>query len=284
MSSIADEHLTDTVLAARDDARAQGSLRSEYMPFLPASEAPDLPQDVDPATMVWAETVAPGGYTHKRIARGTRVRFTDLTGEACAHVMVYNALEPVERLNVADTVKIPWQVYLTTGHPLLSGEGRVLATVDADTSKHHDSLCGASSDLWNIAKYGDAAPNGPSPSAHSLFAQAAVKHGLSSRDIAPSISFFKAVHVDPDGALEYRGSDGPSATVELIAEMPLLLLVANAPHPLDPRDSYTVGTLRIDAWKDHATTPSDPFFSRTPESERAYKNTADYLIAQGLLS
>ena len=61
--------------------------------------------------------MAPGGYTHKVLARGTRIRFDDPTGLACAHVIVYNALETSERLNVADTVKIPWQAYLGSRPP-----------------------------------------------------------------------------------------------------------------------------------------------------------------------
>lgn len=112
-----DLHQTDSVLASRDDARAQAGARSEHMPYLPASTSPFAPEGVDPAQLVWAETVAPGGYTHKVLARGSRLRFDDPTGDACASVVVYNALEPWERLNVADTQKIPWQAYLGAGSP-----------------------------------------------------------------------------------------------------------------------------------------------------------------------
>ena len=76
------------------------------------------------------------------LARGTTLRLRDLDGEACAHLLLYNADQPWERLNVADTVKIPWQAYLGTGHPLLSDQGRVLATIVADDSGRHDALCG----------------------------------------------------------------------------------------------------------------------------------------------
>ena len=38
------------------------------------------------ATLVHAEVVAGGGYTHLAVARGTHVRLTDLAGDACAHV------------------------------------------------------------------------------------------------------------------------------------------------------------------------------------------------------
>ena len=252
------------------------------MPYLPASSTPYPPPGVEPGTLTWAETVAGGNYTHKVVARGTRIRLEDVTGEACAHVLVYNALEPWERLNVADTVKIPWQAYLTAGHPLLSGDGRVLATIVGDDSGQHDALCGTSTAAANQAKYGDSAPQGPSPSGRELFTLAAAKHGLAPRDLPPSVSFFKGVRVKPDGGLAFTGSAGPGKAVELLAELPLIILIANVPHPVDPRPAYTCGPLRVHAWRSAPTTPGDPRWDATPEAHRAYLNTADYLAARGL--
>jgi urea carboxylase-associated protein 2 len=274
--------MTDTVLNARSDARAQSGRSSEWMPYLPASSSPFVPPGVDPADLVWGEVVAPGGYTHKVLARGTRIRFDDPTGDACANVVLYNALEPVERLNVADTQKIPWQAYLGEGHPLLSGDGRVLASIVADTSGRHDAFCGTSTDAWNDEKYGDSRPEGPSPSGRGLFVKAAAKHGLGRRDLPPSISFFQGVRVGPGGELTWQGSAGAGTYVELLAELPLLVLVANVAHTLDPRADYVVGPLRVHAWRGTVTCPQDARFTRTPELERAYLNSIDYAQARGV--
>lgn len=276
-----DLHQTDSVTASRSDARAQAGSQSEYMPWLPASTSPFVPDGVDPADLVWAETVAPGGYTHRVLARGSRIRFDDPTGDACANLVVYNALEPWERLNVADTQKIPWQAYLGAGSPLLSGDGRALATIVEDTSGRHDAFCGTSTDAWNTAKYGNAAPEGPSPSGRSLLAKAAAKHGLTKRDLPPSISFFQGVRVDPEGALEPTGSAGPGRHVTLVAELPLLVLVASVAHPLDPRPDYVVGPLRVHAWRGAPTTAADARFTATPELTRAYLNSIDHAEARG---
>ncbi|AEY86525.1 hypothetical protein SHJG_1248 [Streptomyces hygroscopicus subsp. jinggangensis 5008] len=279
---VRDLHLTDSVRSARVDARAQGGQAGTWMPYLPASGSPYCPPGVDPAALVWAETVAPGGYTHKVLARGTRLRFDDPTGDACAHLLLFNALEPVERLNVADTQKIPWQAYLGENHPLLSGDGRVLAVVSGDSSGRHDAFCGTSTDAWNARKYGDARPEGPSPSGRGLFLKAAAKHGLSRRDLPPGVSFFQGVRVEADGTLAWQGSAGPGTYVELVAELPLLVLVANVAHPLDPRPGYVVGPLRVHAWRGEPTGPDEPRFTATPELHRAYLNTADYCEARGL--
>lgn len=282
MATVADQHATDTVGNARADARAQGGKAATAMPYLPASSTPYPPPGIDVDTLTWAETVAGGNYTHKVLACGTRVRLEDVTGEACAHVIAYNALETWERLNVADTVKISWQAYLGAGHPLLSGDGRVLATIVSDDSGRHDALCGTSSAKANQARYGDSAPQGPSPSGRELFTLAAAKHGLAPRDLPPSISFFKGVRVEPDGGLTWTGSAGPGKAVELLAELPLILLIANVPHPVDPRPAYTSGLLRVHAWRSRPTAPGDAWWDAAPEARRAYLNSADYCAARGL--
>jgi urea carboxylase-associated protein 2 len=266
---------------AREDARARAA-QSEWMPYLPPSEAPFAPDGVAAEDLRWAETVAPGGYTHLRVARGTRLRFADPTGDACAAVLLFNAANPGERLNVADTQKIPWQAYLGEGHPLLSGDGRVLATIAADTSGHHDAFCGTSTDAWNEQRYGDAAPEGPSPSGHGLLRLAASKHGLTARDLPPAVSFFQGVRANPEGDLEWLGSAGAGASVDLVADLPLIVLVANVPHPLDPRDDYVVGPLQITAWASQPTAEGDAVFSLTPERERAYRNSITYAALAGL--
>jgi hypothetical protein len=276
-------HETDTVFGARDDARGQGEKTADAMPYLPASSTPFPPPGVDKSLLTWAETVAPGSYTHKTLARGTRIRLTDVIGEACAHVLLYNADQPWERLNVADTVKIPWQAYLGEGHPLLSGDGRVLATITMDEADgHHDAFCGTSTARANEAKYGASAPQSATPSGRELFVLAAAKHGLTPRDLPPSVSFFKGVRIGEDGTTTFTGSAGPGKSVEILAELPLVILIANVPHPVDPRPEYTSGLLRVHAWKDKSTQPGDKHWDATPESHRAYLNTADYALARGI--
>jgi urea carboxylase-associated protein 2 len=273
---------TGTTHAAREHARAQAGTAAEAMPTLPASSWPSPPEGVDPAALTWAETVAGGGYSSKVLARGTTLRLTDLEGDVCAHLLLYNADQPWERMNVADTVKVPWQAYLGEGHPLLSDQGRVLGVIVGDTSGRHDALCGTTVLARNEEKYGDGSPQGPSPAGRELQLLAAAKHGLGPRDIPPSISFFQGVRVDSEGALRFEGSAGAGAAVELRIEMPVIAIVANVPHPLDPRPEYTATTLELLAWRGDPTGPEDALWSQTPELERAFLNTQDYCDARRL--
>jgi urea carboxylase-associated protein 2 len=274
---------TGTLYGARNHARAQAGLLADAMPFMPARRYAEPPPGVDPSAITWAETVAGGGYTSKVLARGTTLRLTDRDGDACAHLLLYNADQPWERLCVADTVKIPWQAYMGPCHPLLSDQGRVLATIVTDEANGaHDALCGTSTKLANEARYGDGSAHGASPAGRELLVLAAAKHGLSPRDIPPSVSFFKGVRVSELGELAFVGARDAGGYIELRAELPAVVLIANVPHPLDPRDHYACTTLEVLAWRGKPTSESDPLWTFTPELERAFLNTADYAHARGL--
>jgi hypothetical protein len=279
---------TATTHGARDHARAQEAQRAgqvDAMPTFPAAawDRGPLPDGVSPGDLVWAETVAGGGYTHRVLARGSHLRLTDRTGEACAHLLLHVADGPWERLNVADTVKVQWNAYLTEGQLLLSDQGRVLASLIADDSGRHDALCGTSTLARNTARYGAGEPQSPSPAGRELLKLAAAKNGLAPRDLPPSLSFFKGVRAGAEGELEFTGSAGPGTAVTLRAEQPLTVLLANVPHPLDPREEYTCGPLDVLAWRGEPAAPGDPLWDAAPpEGRRAFLNTAGFCAARGI--
>ncbi|MGY4785961.1 urea amidolyase associated protein UAAP1, partial [Rhodococcus opacus] len=239
---------TSTTSAAKEHARAQSGAVTDSMPVVPASSWPTPPSDIDPAQLTWAETVPGGRYTTKVLGRGTRLRLRDLDGRACAHLLLYRADAPWERLNVADTVKVPWQAYLGAGHPLLSDQGRVLATLVSDGSGRHDALCGTTSVASNTAKYGDGNLHSASPAGRELFTVAAAKHGLGRRNLPPSLSFFHGVRVGEDGSLSSIGSAGADTAVDLVIHLPVIVLIANTAHPLDPSPTYDTTALEVLAW------------------------------------
>lgn len=248
------------------------------MPTLPADRASATPDGVDPSQLTWVETLAGGGYGSVYLQVGDALELTDIYGDACAHVLIYNANQPAERLNVADTIKVQWQAYLSTGSVLLSDLGRALATITGDSSERHDTLCGTTSLLANTSRYGEGSPQSAAPAGRELFKLAAAKHGLAARDIPPSISFFQGVRANLDGSLSFIGSVGANKTMRLVAEMPILVLVANTAHPIDPRPSYTCTALGLTAWRGTAAYAGE----RTPEMARALLNTQSYLAMRGI--
>lgn len=264
---------TGTTAGAREHARSQAGTITDSMPVLPASRWPSPPEGIDSTQLTWAETVPGGRYTSKVLARGTRLRLRDIEGNACANILMYRADAPWERLNVADTVKVPWQAYLGAGHPLLSDQGRVLATIVGDTSGRHDAFCGTTSRATNEAKYGQGSLHSGSPAGRELFTVAAAKHGLEPRDIAPPVSFFHGVRVEADGSLTSIGTAGPDKSVDILIQLPVVALIANTAHPLDPATEYSTTSLEVLAW--NASGELTDLGDQGPEYQRAVLNTEE---------
>jgi urea carboxylase-associated protein 2 len=271
---------TSTLDAARAHARGQAGTASGVATAatVPVTGAVDLPPAVLPDRLRWDETIGAGGYAARRLRRDTVLRITDLDGDACVNLQLVDAGDPAERLNPPDTVKVQWQAYLGTGALLLSGQGRVLATIIADTSERHDALCGHGNRRAHEDRFGHGGVHGRSPATRDLLALGLARFGLSRRDIGAGVNLFKTVRVGDDGSLAFDGPGGPAgAFVELRLELDLIVVVADGPHPLDPRDTYTAGPARLTAWSAQRPDP-DPFRSTSPERTRAFENTDDHLL------
>ena len=262
---------------ARAHARAMAGTRVDCMPVVPATAAEQRPPGVEAEAMLWDETIAPGGYAAKRLDRGARLRLVDLEGDACVSMLLFSAERPVERLNVADTLKVQWNAYLGAGRLLLSDMGKVLMSVLEDKSGAHDAFCGASNAASNAAKYGDGDNWGPHPNARDRFLLAAAKFGLGRKDVHPCINWFKGVTILPDGATRLVSPRAPGQSVTLRAEMDVIVMFANCPHVLDPRPDYAVTPVRALAWRGEVTPVDDPIRNATPEGLRAFLNVEEDL-------
>jgi uncharacterized protein YcgI (DUF1989 family) len=220
----------------------------------------DLPDGIAAEQVVWDETLGSAGYASKVLPRGARLRLEDVDGDTCMSVLLYNADEPVERYNAADTVKVQWNAYLGAGRLLLSDMGRTLASVMADQGARHDLLCGAS------------------PALRPRLALALAKHGLRRADYMAGLNLFKEVHVEPDGALAFDAeSSVAGAFVELRIDMDVLVVVGVGAHVLDPRPGDP-GLVRVLASRGDVAKADDPIRTSSPEATRAFENVEDYFL------
>jgi uncharacterized protein len=265
--------LTSDPASARAHARAMAGTYVEAMPTVPATLARDVPEGVTKESMLWEETVEAGGYAAKELSRGALLRLMDLKGDACVSMLVFNAERPVERLNIADTVKVQWNAYLKAGSLLLSDMGRVLMSVLADDAGTHDTFCGASNERTT-----GAGPNWSiRPNARERLLLGAGKFGLGRKDLHPCVNWFKGVRVARDGSLSLQaGPFAPGRSVLLRAEMNVIVVIADCPHVLDKRESYVATAARISAWRGPVTSADDPVRNATPESLRAFMNVEEY--------
>ncbi|MBB5754856.1 urea amidolyase associated protein UAAP1 [Prosthecomicrobium pneumaticum] len=231
---------------------------------------------LDPARIVARETVPGGWYSTLRLARGEALRLIDTAGSGAAALFAWNAADPSERLNHADTVKVQWTTRLAKGRVLLSDMGRVLLSIVEDTTDGaHDPLVGVSNAAGTLAKYGP----GTFRNGRDNLVQGALKLGLSRRDLAPVVTFFAPVIVASDGRFAWgEAARQAGAFVELRAEMDLLLVVSAAPHPLDPRPDYAPGPIELVRLRTAPVAADDPCRTATPEARRAFENT-DFWLA-----
>jgi urea carboxylase-associated protein 2 len=178
--------------------------------------------DIAETDVVSGDTIPPGWYVCLRIKRGAALRITNPSGTPGAAFFMWNADETSERYNSGDTAKLQWTTNLTTGRVLFSDMGRVLASITADTGAGHDTIIGP-----NGPAQAGAARNG-----RNNLRSAAVKLGLSRRDVGPAISLFSPVAVDAQGCMRFTCNPPAGAMIELRAEMNLLAVLSNTPHAL----------------------------------------------------
>lgn len=229
---------------------------------------------IDPATVIFSETVPGGWYANYRLKVGERIRIASPAGNSAVALLAWNAADTSERLNHADSIKIQWTAALAKGRLLFSDMGRVLLSIVEDSSGAHDVLAGGLNAAGVTRKYGaDATLR----NTRTNFVLAASKFGLDSRDIPPFVTFFAPVNVADDGALGWRdGARRAGDFVELRAEMDLLVAISNCPHPLDPSPTYVAGAVEVSTLAALPQDPADFCRRATAEAVRGFENNDFY--------
>jgi urea carboxylase-associated protein 2 len=238
----------------------------------PPSPRPAPP--LDPAAVVQAETIPGGWYWGTRLKRGEALRIAQTGRHACVALVAWRADDPSERLNLPDTIKVQWTTVIQKGRVLFSDAGRVLLSVTEDSSTAHDVLAGGSTAASNAARY-----DGPTRNTRDNLVLAALKFGLSRRDLPMALSLFAPVNVDDDGRLFWRpGAARGDDFVDLRAETELLVALSNCPHPMDPSPRFDPPPVAVTRYRAPPVAPDDLCRTATAEARRGFANT-DSLFA-----
>ncbi len=231
------------------------------------------PHSIDPALMTWDEVIPGGAYWSRIIKRGTTLRLAAPEGSRGVAFLCYNADNAIERYNAADTAKIQFNAFLKKGMLLYSDMGRVLFSITEDTCGLHDTLGGCSNLATNL-RYGE----GDYKNSRDNFLLALIKRNLGKKDIMPNLNLFTRIAVDPNGNLAWAEKTAqPGAFIDLRAEMNVLVVLSNCPHPLDPSPTYDAKPIRAIVWNPPASTADDPIRTSNPEAVRGFQNTDAYL-------
>src|SRR6266481_1563822 len=224
---------------------------------------------IAPQAVVSREEVPPGWYDTVRLRRGEALRISDPQGVSSVSLIGWCEHDPSERINCADTAKVQWSAALSKGRVILSDMGRVFLSLIEDTSGAHDLLVGGSTPASALAAYGEASRN-----THENFLAAAMKVGLSFRDIPPCATFFAPVSLDAEGRFLWNGSRKRKGDfVDLRAEMNVVLVLSNCLHPLDPARPATSGPITLIRHRAPPPATDDPCRTTSPEIVRAFEFT-----------
>jgi len=238
---------------------------------------------MDPSSILWEETVQPGASWSHVLKRGTVLRITDIQGGANVGALFYNFECPVERYNMADTLKAQHVARLTEGLVLYSDMGRILCSVVKDTSGWHDPIGGCSNAALVRARYGEKgyqeARNDCYRNGRDSFLVELGKWGLGPRDLIPNMNFFSGVTVTEAGDMVFReGNSAPGAYVELRAEMNVLTVLNTCPHPLDPSPTYSPKPVLLSLRRGDPVGADDPCRLSRPENGRGFTLTERYFL------
>ena len=234
-------------------------------------------------TRVFADEHLPGGgHLSFVLKRGQLLRLTDLQGGANVSLMLFNAHEKTERLNLPDSLKCQHTAKLTAGHCLYSDMGRVLAAITRDTCGWSDSLGGVLCADEVEQKYGrgryQELRNGFYRNGTDNLLVEMGKWGLGLSDLPMTLNLFSRVDVDDQGALHFvEGHSTAGDCIELYAPMDTLFIITALQHPMDPAPEYAPKPVQLTFMNADASVAEHCRTSR-PENLRGFINT-DRLFA-----
>jgi urea carboxylase-associated protein 1 len=191
-----------------------------------------------------AITVDPGGSWGALLARGARVRFTDLEGQQAIDFLCYNARDTRDRYNAANTMKMGENVFLNPGSVFYGEYATPLMKIVASTCPDHDTIGGCCSAEMNEVRYGKR-----THSCRANFLHELSKFGMGETDIVANVNFFMSVPVGRDGHMAI--SDSPSKagdTVDVEALTDVIAVISNCPQKYNPACGYNPSPVRVQTY------------------------------------
>jgi hypothetical protein len=227
----------------------------------------------------------PGG-THWSclMRRGISLRMVAQGPDANVAALFYSREQPLERYNMADTLKAQHTAHLTTGCACYSDMGRILVSITADTLGWHDPLCGLTDQSLVDERYGatnyQQHRNDRRVGGREAMLVELGKHGLGERDLVPNINFFSKVVVDDAGNMRLAaGHCRTGDAVDLRFEMDCIVLLHAGPHPLASGPHYAPPDVQLVACRSLPVPADDACRTRCPENARGYLNTERHVAA-----
>ena len=178
--------------------------------------------------VVHDEIVAARAPWSHRVDAGQTLRVIDVEGNQAVDFLLYAADDDAERYSAQDTIAAQANIFLRTGSAV----------------EYHDTIGGACSCESNSLRYGHHTKG--QHSCVDNFLEANLRDGRGKRDIVSNVNFFMNVPVEPDGVLGIvDGISAPGLTVDLRADMDVIVVVSNCPQINNPCNGFNPTPVRM---------------------------------------
>lgn len=194
--------------------------------------------------------IKPGEPWGRIVKKGQRMRVVDLHGKQAVDFLCFDAANPRNRYNAANTIKLGANLFIERDSKLVSDEADTLFTVIEDSCGKHDTIGGCCSAPMNKLRYGETGTH----NCRDTFIKALRPFGLDDRDIAANVNFFMYVPVGKDGYTAIlEGLSKPGDFVDLRAERDAIAVISNCAQRFNPCNGFNPTDVRVVVYEDDAS-------------------------------
>lgn len=221
--------------------------------------------------MILSHDIPAASYWSLRLRAGRLLRLTALEDGAVCSTLIFADSDPVDRLNVPDTLKAQMSARIRPPMVLMSDRGTALCSVTGSSLDWHDCLTGHSlavpGQVSGPSSYATDRNDWRRSARYGLLSELR-KHGRGPADLHGCVNFFAKVAIGVDGRLAYDARHASAGDwVTLRAEQDLLLVCSTAPHPMSP--TWAPCAVRAEVEPGEPYGSDDPSVTFRPESARA---------------
>lgn len=189
------------------------------------------------------EIVSAGEPWARVIKRGQFLKLTDLKGQQAIDFLCYDAVDPADRYNAGNTLKMRGSIYLGLGSVLWSDRGNMMMEVVEDTYGKHDTIAGCCSREMNLVRYQKPGPG----NCRDTFERGLRDFNLTRNDIVANINWFMNVPVSVDGSVTISESvSKPGDHVKLLALRDVLCVMSNCTQIFNASNGFNPTPIQVE--------------------------------------
>ena len=233
----------------------------------------------------YIESIPGGRHWSMTVRKGVALELTDLSGGSNVGMLIYNAENTTERLNLPDSLKCQHTFKITLGNCLYTDMGRILCSVIDDDAGRHDATSGTCTEAllatkpWSKDNY-QKALNDYVRNGQDSFLIELGKYGLGQRDLVANMNWFSRVDADAQGNLSLAPGYQPGTKVRLRFEMDSIVVCHTCPHPFNDSPDYPETEVQMALSESPPVSDDDFCRNSCEENTRGFTNTELYYLGR----